>query len=325
MSGNDYNDTSMNNGFNIGDVDSFGLLLPGSITITGNVNDVDGFENDVLVRSNDATRLQVIKVRDPTYYIRVPFDINSRIICHPNDTNNDGNDDAWELQAITITKTDISASDITYKLPANSTTAQIAQITFCDVATGSSIQGVPLYMNLTHATNSTITASATFATGNSSIFNDATNTTYTVDGASVENMNDAQKKYFDLGGAGATAPTENDVDELTATVTVSQLDTYFNDEIADVLTDFNNISSITNFSITLTGLDPMTNSNLSMYGRANGGGVTNDLFSENDQIVTENATSFSLTFNDSNNTERTLVSSVNVYGVIYQKESVVVS
>ena len=323
MSG--YNDTSMNDGFNIGDVDSFGLLLPGSITITGNVNDVDGFQNDVLVRSNDTTRLQVIKARDPTYYIRVPFDINSKIICHPNDTANDGNDDAWQLQAITITKTELSASDITYQLPADSAQPQIATINFNDGDTGASIQSVPLYMNLTHAANSTITATATFATNNGGIFTGGGGTTYTVDTSSTENMNDAQKKFFDLGGAGATAPTENDVDQLSATVTVSQLDTYFNDEIADVLTDFNNLSSITNFSINFPELPAMTNSNLSMYGRANNVGVSNDLFNENDQIVTENAASFSLTFNDSTNTERTLVSSVNVYGVIYQKESEVAS
>jgi hypothetical protein len=310
-------------GYDLTVSDGYALLLNGNMDISASVNDETYFNDTAAIASNDTARFLAVRLLDPLYYIKTSYDINSKIVVKPgNDIGNNGfgnsNDDAWELTGFSVNDSSAVGADTTLKLPTNSVTnINGAQVTAADDNGGSQIYNLRFNVSVTN--DGSINVSNKNWTGS-----DFT-------GVVEEDILAAQNAHWVDGDnaaiTGAVAKGQNDVDTLTATLTVSDVNDYWLSEATEVMNFFDNQNAIKSWKITVDSVPADPKSNLSAYAQnrlQNNDSLTsttNDVFGEGDQIVLNQAFTYGLTFDDNLGVSQNLMPNTNVYGVLYQKSA----
>jgi hypothetical protein len=302
------------------------LQLAGSTSIDESMNDVVGWNDDFLAKFASTQRHTHMKVFTPTYFIQADYDINGEIFLVPGVSNDntgigDGNDDAWRMNAISVTKS--SAANAVYNLPAGSQTdVQLAQAqAYNDTAAGSHYRTFNLLMDIQVDDQGLLTVNDVGFVGQSA------------HAFAEENVAVAQAVAwqdpdgnFDINtltnhsGNNPNTVAANDVDTLHAPLTASNINDHYAADIETEVARFHNKNVVLDWSINFEAITAETNSNLSIWARNQGDVAqpTNDPFSTDDKIVTTGKHDYVVAFNDHTDSPVTLVSSTPVYGVLKQ-------
>lgn len=283
------------------------LLLDGNLSMTTNINDVAGLDDTILMAQNDAERFTTIKTLTPTFYIRQTHDINSHIQLHAgNDDGNNGigggNDDAWSMTQIKVN--DVVASGEVRLLPTGSQAIKVGTVR--TVALNGQNDDFTLTMDLSLANDGALTASADFDQ-------------QTFRAKADEDVSLAQYAYWPVNGATGSDIKANDVDTLVASLTNDDLDTHYNDQIADILNDYNGFNVVTSYEITFDAVAADPKSNLSAWAQ-NQTDVdlpTNDPFTTGDKIVAATHYTYSITLSNLDSATVVMANDY-VFGILQQ-------
>lgn len=298
--------------------DGYALLLDGRLDISEATPAPSYFNDTAAITSNDEARFFDIKLLDPLYYIKAPYDLNGKItIRKGNDEGNNGidgeNDDAWELTGFTVN--DQQVASYTLKLPTGTTqSVNGARVVATDDNAGT--QTYNLTFDLSLSDQGVLTVENDAWSGDD------------LSGVVAEDVTKAQTAHWidadDENITDADAPGANDLDTLRATLTSSDIASHWTAETSAIVNAFNDQSIIADWTMTVDSVDASPESNLSAYAQNRFQGdntltPNNDVFGENDQIVL--ATYFDYGFSVTSNLglSHEVLADTKVYGVLFQK------
>lgn len=302
------------------------LQLAGSTSMTVDMNDVEGWNDNFLAKQGATQRHTHMKVFTPVYYVQADYNINSEITLVPGVSNDntgigDGNDDAWTMNAITVTSA--TATNPVVKLPTGSLTdVQLAQAqAYNDSASGEHYRTFNLLMDIQVDDQGDITVNDVGFVGQTVhvFINEDVALAQAVgwqdpdDNFDINNLTNHSSNDPSLVAA-------NDVDTFHAPLTADNINDHYAADIETEVARFHGKNTVVSWQIDFDAITAETNSNLSIWAR-NQGDVsqpTNDPFSTGDKIVTTGKHDYVITFNDHADQELTLVSTESVYGVLKQ-------
>ena len=307
---------------------STALQLDGSTTMSTAMNDVEGWNDDFIVKFGSAQRHQFMRVFTPTYYVQSDYDINLKVALSPGVSNDntgisgDGNDDAWTMDAITLLST--AAVNEVRNLPTGSLTdVRLAQAqAYNDVNdSGYHYRTFNLLMDIQVDNQGDITVNDVGFVGNTAsafvdenvAFAQAIGWQDPAGNFDINNLENHSSNDPSLVAA-------NDVDTLHAPLTATNVNDHYATEIEAEVARFHGKNTVVSWRIDFDAVTAQTNSNLSIWARNQGDVAqpTNDPFTQNDKIVTTGSHSYTVTFTEHNDEEITLVAPNPVYGVLKQ-------
>ena len=302
------------------------LQLAGSTTMTVDMNDVEGWNDDFVAKFGAAQRHTHMKVFTPTYYVQADYDINNKITLVPGDANDnnglgDGNDDSWTMSSFTVTKE--NAVNAVYNLPIGSLTdVQVAQAqAFNDTPAGSHYRTFDLLMDIQVDNQGDITVNDVgFVGASAHAFVDENVAVAQAVGWEDPNGNFDINNLLNHSGNDPSLVAANDVDTLHAPLTATNINDHYAAAIETEVARFRGKNTVVNWEIEFEAVTAQTNSNLSIWARNQGDVAqpTSNPFSAGDKIVTTGKHDYVITFNDHADEELTLVSTESVYGVLKQ-------
>ena len=280
----------------------------------------------------------------PDYYIKIPVNLNHYVTKGASNLGRASGspDDCWGLSSITFANTDVSGSDVTTTLPAQTGTFKVGQITIDDsninssLSDGVSLQNFDVMMTISADANGNLSSNCQVNQSNNATSQSAS----IVDSASYasylhfsENDNTASTntlvgsdKQPSQGWKGATSVGDRDAltDNLSTVLTNQEVQTRFSTEIAATNDSFNGEAALSSWNMSFNAITPSSDSALTKHARARIGRKANPntttVFKEGDKIFTSGSSAYSLTFRDHGNTLRTIASG-DVYGVLEQTAS----
>ena len=318
------------------------LVVPGSLSITTSTNLTSTSEN-VYALEGKKERSAVLFGGDdlPDYYIKIPVNLNSYVT---KGTSNLGRatgspDDCWGLQSITFANTDVSGSDVTTSLPAQTGTFKVGQITIDDsnisssLSSGVSLQNFNVMMTISADSDGNLTSSCQVqrqdsSTGQSASIVDSAAFASYLHFSENDNTTDtnnlvASNKQPSNDWKGASSSGERDAltDNLATTLTNAEVATRFSSQIAATNNSFNGQATLSSWNMSFNAITADSSSALTKHARARIGRKaspdTSTVFRQGDKIFTSGSSAYNLTFRDHDNTLQTIASG-DVYGVLEQ-------
>ena len=321
------------------------LLFQVGLSLTTATN-LTATDENVYAIENQKQRTAVLFGGDdlPDYYIKIPVNLNNYVTKGSSNLGRASGspDDCWGLQSITFANTDVSGSQVTTTLPAQTGTFKVGQIAIdssnisSSLSAGVSLQNFNVMMtisadsagNLTSTCavqrqdNSTgqtasIVDSAHFASYLHFSENDNTTATNNLVGSDKQPSNDWK---------GATSASDRDAltDNLSTTLTNAEVATKFSSQIAATNNSFNGQAALSSWNMSFNAITASSSSALTKHARARIGRKaspdTTTVFRQGDKIFTSGSSAYSLTFRDHDNTLQTIASG-DVYGVLEQTAS----
>lgn len=282
---------------------SSGLGLAGSLSITQATLNAVGDSLDLTLSAEVQTtaRPSADNTANFTYYIQSDYDINSEISYHATSTVA-GEDDAYSMNAITVTNS--TASNAQLNLPAASgKTVDAGLISALDVD-NTSLGSFPVV--LTVAVSSVGRMTSTIAITGS-----------TLTASTSENPALAQNVYWSgidpLPNQSASAP-----DDLTQTLTIDQLDEKYSSEKTAINNNYNGQDMISGWTISVSAVTQRTNNALSQHARYNNKNGSTTIFAAGEKLVCATPASYSVSIDDYSGSSTTIIGATDVYGVLRQ-------
>lgn len=308
------------------------LELPGSVSVSVNTFEPSTWDHDVVFDEATNDRPSTITTQAlPTYYIQVHDDLNNRITYHDGNDAGDvagvadtANDDAYSMTGFTVSNATYNANGILdLKLPTS--TGQTLKVANVNVKDGATDLAADFELTVTagHAADGSITASAAWS-GSSQ-----TRTQEDLAGKAQYafwNINDSARIGSNTTAAGSEFSTDGlDADNLTAEVTTTNIDTYYNDEKTAVVNGLNGQSGFSAWSITFNTIARDTDNALSNYGRNSGRAGNESLFVNGDRVITSGSTSYVISVEGLDSATMTLANDQGngVYGIVKQNDDLI--
>ncbi len=259
--------------------------------------------NTVYMREIDTQRTKSTDSGVYTYYIRTEQDLNALIHYWPSNTGS-ALDDAYSFDGLTVSN-DASAN---FFLPSVSGVQVAAGVITADVSQNLALtQEFPVTLTINVDSVGMMTASI--------LLSGANFTSYVVDSNML-----AQVAYWDLPSVVAVpaAPGTEDADILTATVSATQLSSYFSSQLAAVLAYYNNEEMITSWTIALAPIAKATDNTLSLFARNIGNTGNSTVFAQGAKVMAHDAFSYGINIVDCNGASQVIVAAQNVFGLVQQ-------
>lgn len=311
------NDTNTTEPYFLNDSTTESLVLAGTMSMTVQDITVADESNDVTILASTNDRFLSFDTKTPTYYIKVPYDINAGISFstgrasdsfNANDPTQTTltNDDAWAMGTISINKSDAAAASAEYRLPAAEKQVTAATFQANDTSGEDRFAEWDVLLDVTLANDGAVSA-------NASLDNDNAFT-----GLIQDDVQLAQHAYWPVNGASAPAVPQMGGDVLAATIAADDISSHFAANMRAVESDVNDLSNVvTDWTLTFNSISLDTSSNLSQYGQANN---INDatLFVSGAKIVAADPHLYSVTVTTNVNSTDTVLVNDYVYGILEQ-------
>ena len=284
-----------------------GLQIPGSLTITKASLDAVGQSLELTVSAEvvNTQRLSAAGTQQNfSYYIQSDYDINSEISYHAA-SSEDNKDDAYSMNGITVTNS--TATNPTVSLPAaTGVTVDAGLISALDVD-NSALGSFPVVLTVSVSSTGRMTSSIAI-TGS------------TLTASTTEDAANAQSVYWSSID-NVPSPSSTDPDNLTKTLTVSQLDTEYASEKTAINNNYNNQDMISGWTISVSAVSQSTNNTLSQHARYKEKNGSTSIFAAGDKLVCSTPASYSVSIEDYSGSSTTIVSATDIYGVLRQSSA----
>lgn len=280
-----------------------GLGLSGSLSITQATLNAVGTSLEQTLSADVVTtaRPSANGTANFTYYIQSDYDINSEISYHPSSTE-DNKDDAYSMNGITVTNS--TATNPSVSLPsATGVTVDAGLISALDVD-DSALGSFPVVLTVAVSSTGRMTSSIAI-TGS------------TLTASKSEDAANAQSVYWS-GIDNVPTVSSTDPDNLTQTLSVSQLDTKYASEKTAINNNYNNQDMISGWTISVSAVSQATNNTLSQHARHNSKNGSTSIFAAGEKLVCSTPASYSVSIEDYSGSSTTIVSATDIYGVLKQ-------
>jgi len=211
-----------------------------------------------------------------TYYIQVPYDINSGISYHASETT-DGQDDAWSMTGISVNKTN-NSTGATLNLPSRGTTTLYAGVVYFKDQPGTSTVGTyPVIVNLSLSASGVTSVSSVVVTGSDSST------------AITEDSTQAQVLYWPGFDSVPTVDADT-ADNLSITMNADTVKQQYQTELDAIEAAYDAQDVLASWSISIDAIAKSSNSSLSKHARQKvlDGGMTagaTSVFATGEKIV----------------------------------------
>jgi hypothetical protein len=285
-----------------------GLKLPGSFSTfsVASLTDVGtGLVDTVTTTVTEVTRTAATDSQAFTYYIRADYNINGNISYTPSSATG-GLDDAWGMSAIAITKDNASGASVV--LPSGSKSIDAGLITIKEGDAESTTAG-------------TFAATLVLALSSAGLL---TVTSLSITGSDVtvtEAENNLLAQYLEIGPLPGTTSNASNVtttsaDNLSDTVTASDVTSAYSTQISTIEGYYNNVTVLTDWAISVSAVTSSTNNALAQHAR-NLTRTSTAVFSENALVVASTPSTYTVAVNDYTGTSQQIATG-SVYGVVRQ-------
>lgn len=289
---------------NMSSLPASGLELPGLLTANVNtLTDVPGTMHfDISAALLETDRSSVDGTESVVYYILAPFNINGAIDISHSTT---GQDDAYSMNAITVSSTQIPAADISFNLPSNGGVPVLAGSIDADDVSGQFLRSFPVTLSVSVDKNGHMTSIITI-TGDDAVATEA------------ENHKKAQIVYWPAITS-STPPIDQDTpDILSAIVNVNDLYNEYTNDLIAINSLYNGIDMITDWTISFNAVSPDTNNTLSKHARHLDRPAAVPLFNAGEKLICATYYSYQVSINDYQGSPAPIIPTTNVYGVLQQ-------
>ena len=283
---------------------SSALKLPGSLAVTKASLNAVGSLLDENVDFNVATAARDSADGSDTfvYFIQADADINSKVSYVASSDRANG-DDAYALGQVSIASA--SALNPLVKLPTGAG-AQVpaGKINARDATNGNASLGEFPVMLTISCNDQGVLSSSVLISGSD------------VTGTVAENANEAQVAYWTVDTV--PKPTSTDADILSDAVTAAELTTHFSTELSTINGYYDGVSVLDSWAISINEIASSADNVLAQHARFLDKAGRTDLFAAGDKVMAGTPFSYSVSIEDYEGNDVTIVAAQDVYGVVNQ-------
>ena len=282
-----------------------GLLLTGSLAVSQQPLAAVGSSLDTVVKYEIEAleRTKADGTASFTNFIEAELDLNSRISYAASVTGKDS-DDAYALASISVSKAD--HPNAVYSLPsATGVTVEAGEVDAQD-PDSLSLGKFPVTLTVNCSASGVMTSQIALAGQD-------------VAATAVDEPNKAQKAFW-TGAQNRPSIAADDADLLNTKLTSADLSTFYASELSAINAQYNNVSLVKDWTISVTEIVSSTDNTLAQHARFLGKKGDVKVFDDGHKMVASAPFSYGVSIDDYLGNATTIVAAANVFGVLSHKE-----